>query len=319
MRLASNDDIAAAARRLDGRIVPTPLLASPRLSQTLGLPVSLKAENLQHTGSFKVRGVLNALLSRQERGDLPRGVTTFSAGNHAAATAFAANALGLPSVVCMPHGAVVTKVEAVRRYGGDIVFTDDLLGTCQEIARDRGYELLHPFDDPDVIAGQGTVGAELVRDAPDVGLVLVPVGGGGLISGVAAAVKATLPGARVIGVEPVTANAMSHALRTGTPAPLPHRPVSIADGLAAPFAGEHTLAHVHKFVDDVVELPEEAILPAWWELLDASKLLVEPSAAVGLAALRSNLVDVRPGTPTVLVLSGGNVAPAGLARLTEAV
>jgi threonine dehydratase len=317
MRLATNDDIAAAATRLDGRIVRTPLLPCPRLSQSLGLPILLKAENLQHTGSFKVRGVLNALLVRQARGELPRGVATFSAGNHAAATAFAADALGLPAVVCMPPGAVVTKVEAVRRYGGEIIFTADLLGACQEVARDRGYELLHPFDDLDVIAGQGTVGAELMRDAPDAGLVLVPVGGGGLISGVAAAVKGALPGARVIGVEPVTANAMSYALRIGRAAPLPDRPVSIADGLAAPFAGEHTLAHVRTLVDDVIELPEDAITRAWWELLDASKLLVEPSAAVGLAALRSNLVEVRPGTPTVLVLSGGNVAPAGLARLAE--
>jgi threonine dehydratase len=317
MHLTTSDDIRAAARRLHGRVAPTPVLPCPRLSEALGLPVWLKAENLQHAGSFKIRGVLNALLARQERAELPAGVTTFSAGNHAAATAYAARALGLPSIVCMPHGAVVTKVEAVRRYGGEPVFTDDLLGTCRDIARDRGYELLHPFDDPDVIAGQGTVGAELIRDVPDAKVVLVPVGGGGLISGVAAAVKAASPGTRVVGVEPVTANAMSHALRTGIPAPLPNRPVSVADGLAAPFAGEHTLAHVRELVDDVVELPEDSIVPAWWELLDASKLLVEPSAAVGLAALRSELVKVRPGTPTVLVLSGGNVAPAGLARLTE--
>ncbi|GAA5190507.1 threonine/serine dehydratase [Rugosimonospora acidiphila] len=323
MRLVSIDDIAAAAARLNGRIVPTPLLPSSRLSQTLGVPVAVKAENLQHAGSFKVRGVFNALLARQSRGELPKGVATFSAGNHAAATAFGGSALGLPVVVCMPPNAVVTKVESVRRYGGEIVFTDDLFGTCQEVARERGYALLHPFDDPDIIAGQGTVGAEIIRDAPDADLVLVPVGGGGLISGVAAAVKGLRPGARVIGVEPVTSNAMTYALRMDAPAPLPSRPVSIADGLTAPFAGEHTLAHVRALVDEIIEIPEDAILRAWWELLDASKLLVEPSAAVGLAALRSGLVDPTAGATgtgtgtTVLVLSGGNVAPAGLARLDK--
>lgn len=315
MRLVNGEDITTAANRLDGRIVRTPLVPCPRLSESLGLRIVLKAENLQHTGSFKVRGVFNALLARFDRGDVPSGVATFSAGNHAAAVAFAGRALGLPVVVCMPPHAVVTKVEAVRRYGGEIVFTDDLLGTCNKVAADRGYELLHPFDDLDVIAGQGTVGAELIQDTSDAGLVLVPVGGGGLISGVAAAVKSALPDARVVGAEPLTANAMSHALRVGAAEPLPERPVSIADGLTAPFAGEHTLAHTRQFVDGVVELPEDAIKQAWWELLDSSKLLVEPSAAAGLAALRLGLVEVPPDTTVVLVVSGGNVAPATLAAL----
>ncbi|RKR87320.1 threonine dehydratase [Micromonospora pisi] len=334
MRLVSSPDITSAVSRLAGRIVRTPLVESPRLGDSLGLRVLLKAENLQHTGSFKVRGVLNALLARRARGELPAGVATFSAGNHAAATAFGGRALGLPVVVCMPPGAVVTKVEAVRRYGGEIIFTDDLLGTCQSVARERGYAILHPFDDPDVIAGQATVGAELLHQAAEVtppvdelppaeparepapvDVVLVPVGGGGLISGVAAAVRAASPSTRVVGVEPVTANAMTYALRLGTPTPLPQRPVSLADGLAAPFAGVHTLAHVRELVDEVVEVPEEAIRPAWWELLDSGKLLVEPSAAVGLAALRHGLVRTRPGETVALVLSGGNVAPASLAGL----
>ena len=317
MELVTPGDIAAAAARLDGLVVRTPLLDCPRLSDEFGVRVRLKAENLQHTGSFKVRGALNALLVRRAEGRLPAGVTAFSAGNHAAATAFAARRLGLSSVVCMPPGAVVTKVEAVRRYGGEIVFTGDLLGTCQAIADERGYALLHPFDDPDVIAGQGTVGAEILADvAPDgPGLVLVPVGGGGLISGVAAAVKPPAPATRIVGVEPDGSNAVTYALRTGAPTPLPERPVSLADGLTAPFAGRHTLAHVRKLVDEVVEVPEESIRAAWWALLDATKLLVEPSAAVSLAALRLGLVNPGPGDTVVLVLSGGNVAPATLGAL----
>ncbi|MEU6076869.1 pyridoxal-phosphate dependent enzyme [Micromonospora sp. NPDC047074] len=314
MRLTSMDDIAAAEQRLGGQVVRTPLLPCPRLGDPLGLDLAVKAENLQHTGSFKVRGVLNALLARIEREGKPAGLTAFSAGNHAAAVAFAGHAFGLPTVVCMPPHAVPTKIEAVRRYGGEVVLTDDLLGTCQALAAERGYHLLHPFDDPDVIAGQATVGREILADGPPPALVVVPVGGGGLISGVAAAVRSAVPTARVVGVEPVTANAVGHALRTDGAA-LATPPTSIADGLAAPFAGRHTLAHVRALVDGMVEVSEEEIRSAWWELLDATKLLVEPSAAVTLAALRAGLVDAGPGTRTVLVLSGGNVSPATLASL----
>jgi threo-3-hydroxy-L-aspartate ammonia-lyase len=309
-------DIARAAARIDDWTVRTPLLACPRLSESLGLDVRLKAENLQHTGSFKARGAFNALLSRREEGQSIAGVAAFSAGNHAMATAYAGRALGLPTVVCMPPHAVVTKIEAVRRWGGEVILTDDLLGTCRAVAAERGYQLLHPFNDPAVIAGQATVGAEIVASgfAPDV--VLVPVGGGGLISGIAAAVKLALPDARVIGAEPVTANAMSHALRVGTAEPPPQRPQSMADGLAAPFAGELALEYVKSYVDSVVEVEESDIPAAWWEMLDQTKLLVEPSAAVPLAALRSGAVKIEPGQRVVFVISGGNTSPAALGALT---
>lgn len=313
--LVASVDVAAAAARLTGRVVRTPLLFAERLSEDLGLVVLLKAENLQYTGSFKARGAQNALRARAERGQRPAGVATFSAGNHAAAAAFAGRSLGLPVVVCMPPGAVEVKVAAVERYGGEVVFTDDLVGTCQALAVERGYTLLHPFDDLDVIAGAGTVGAELVADAGAVDLVLVPVGGGGLISGVAAAVKQTSPATRVIGVEPATANAVTHGQRHGALVPLPTRPLSLADGLTAPYVGRHNLAHIDEYVDAVIEVPERAIERAWWELLDTSKLLVEPSAAVGLAALRQHTIQADPGARVALVLSGGNVAPATLARL----
>ncbi|RZU77261.1 threonine dehydratase [Micromonospora kangleipakensis] len=314
MRLVTGDDITAAEKRLDGRVVRTPLLAAPALSAELGLRISVKAENLQHTGSFKARGAMNALLARAEREGMPAGLVAFSAGNHAIAVAFVGRAFALPTVVCMPPGAVPTKLDAVRRLGAEVVLTHDLLDTAQGLAAERGYHLLPPFDDPDVIAGQATIGRELLADGPAPALVLVPVGGGGLISGIAAAVKEASPTTRIVGVEPDGANAMSYALRTGTPTP-PVRPASVADGLAAPFAGRHTLAHVRALVDDLVEVPEESILPAWSDLLDATKLLIEPAAAVTLAALRAGLVEVAPGDRTVLVLSGGNVAPSRLATL----
>ncbi|MFJ6196314.1 threonine/serine dehydratase [Micromonospora sp. NPDC092111] len=314
MRLTSVDDIVAAERRLAGRIVRTPLLPCPRLGDEFGLDVAVKAENLQHTGSFKTRGAFNALLALAERQGMPPGLAAFSAGNHAMAVAFAGHTFGLPTVVCMPPHAVPTKIEAVRRWGGEVVLTDDLLTTCRTLAEQRGYHLLPPFDDPDVIAGQATVGREILADGPPPGLVLVPVGGGGLISGVAAAIRAAVPTARIVGVEPATANVVGHALRTGGGIPAA-RPVSMADGLAAPFAGRLTLAHVAELVDDLVEVSEEEIRPAWRDLLDVTRLPVEPAAAVTLAALRAGRVTAAPGTRTVLVLSGGNVSPALLATL----
>ena len=305
------EDARAAAARVADRIVRTPLLEVDRLSAELGSRVFVKAENLQHAGSFKIRGVLNALLRKEEQGNLPRGVVTFSAGNHAAATACAGRLLGLRVIVCMPPAAVPAKVDAVRRYGGEIVFTASLPADAEALAEQHGFPVLHPFDDLDVIAGQATVGLEIAEElTPD--LVVVPVGGGGLISGVAAAVKALAPRATVIGVEPVTAAAMTYALRVGEAKPLPERPVSLADGLTAPFAGAHTLAHVQKYVDQVVVVDEDAIRDAWWPMIDTTKLLVEPSATVGLAAVRAGLVTPPAGGVTVFVLSGGNTSLAGL-------
>ncbi|MEV6798112.1 threonine/serine dehydratase [Micromonospora rifamycinica] len=314
MRLTSVDDVLAAERRLAGRIVRTPLLPCPQLSDECGLDIAVKAENLQHTGSFKVRGALNALLALAERQAVPAGLTAFSAGNHAMAVAFAGRSFGLPTVVCMPPTAVPTKIEAVRRWGGEVVLTDDLLATCEQITAERGYHLLPPFDDPDVIAGQATLGRELLADGPPPGLVLVPVGGGGLISGVATAVRAAVPTARIVGVEPATANVVGYALR-GDGATPATRPVSMADGLAAPFAGRLTLAHVRELVDDLVEVTEADIRTAWWDLMAATRLLLEPASAVTLAALRTGRVTAAPGTRTILVLSGGNVSPALLSTL----
>ena len=314
--LIGADDIERAARRLDPLIEHTQLRECAALSRRLGARVLVKAENLQHTGSFKARGVLNALLTWREADDLPAGIATFSAGNHAAAVSHATSRLGIPAVVCMPPTAVATKVAAVRSYGGEILFTDDLAGACHEVMAERGYRLLHPFDNLDIIAGHGTAGLEILAGCPAPDLVVVPVGGGGLISGVAAAIKARCPDARVVGVEPTGANAMTYALRMGAPEPLPERPKSIADGLTAPFAGRHTLAHVQAYVDEVVEIDEQSIVDAWWPLMDASKMLLEPSAAVGLGAILAGSVTYAEGATIVLVLSGGNTSPETLGRLT---
>jgi threo-3-hydroxy-L-aspartate ammonia-lyase len=315
--LVDMNDIERAAGRLRGLVRHTPTWSCERLSEQTGARVFVKAENLQHAGSFKVRGTFNTLLSWRECGDLPSGVATFSAGNHAAAVAYATSRLGIPAVVCMPPGAVASKVAAVRRYGAELVFTEDLPGTCHQIMAERGYRLLHPFDDPLVIAGHGTAGTELLAKVPTPDLVLVPVGGGGLISGIATAIKARSPVTRVVGVEPAVSPAVSLALRHGGPVPLPGHAISIADGLCPPFTGDRPFAHIQAFVDEVVEISEEAILPAWWHLLDATKLLAEPSAAVGLAAMLSDAVSWPADATVVLVVSGGNTSPDGLRRLAQ--
>lgn len=305
MSLVTNEEITAAARRIDGLVVRTPLLECERLSSEFGCRVLIKPENLQHTGSFKPRGALNTLLSWRESGQLPDRVVSFSAGNHAA-VAYAGRKLGVRAVVSMPTNALPSKVDNVHRYGGEIVPTDDLMGTCAELADRYGCPKLYPFDMPEIIAGQGTVGAEICADEPEPDIVLVPVGGGGLISGIATAVKSAAPRARVIGVESEASDAMGSAWRAGEVVRLAGSAQTIADGLAAPFAGEHTLAQAKAHVDDMVTVPERSIAEAWPELISATKLVLEPSAVVGLAALRTGAVAVRPDVVVVLAASGGN-------------
>lgn len=306
MELVTVDDVRTAAKRIDGLVVRTPLLECEQLSTELGCRVLIKAESLQHTGSFKPRGVLNTMLSWQERGELPEGVVGFSAGNHAAALAYAGNRLGVRAVVSMPTDANPSKVDNVRRYGGQIVPSDDLMGTCAELGERYGWPALYPFDMPEVIAGQGTVGLEICADEPEPDLVLVPVGGGGLIAGIATAVKASSPSTVVIGVEPSESNALGQAMRAGEVVRLPAGQRTVADGLAAPFAGVHTLAQARAYVDQLCEVSEHDIEESWPLMVRASRLVLEPSAAVGLAALRSGAVEVPRGGVVVLVASGGN-------------
>ncbi|AEF42645.1 threonine ammonia-lyase [Hoyosella subflava] len=315
MTLVTVDDVRGAATRIASDVIRTPLLPCARLSDELGLRVLIKPESLQNTGSFKVRGALNTLLTWKENGTLPEGVVGFSAGNHAAAVAFAGQRLGVKAIIAMPHDAVESKVINVRRYGGEIVPTDDLLGTTEELAAQYGYPALLPFNLPEVIAGQGTVGLEIAEDAQDAAAVIVPVGGGGLISGIGAAVTALAPSMRVIGVEPEVSNALSLAMTHGEVRELPRAARTIADGLAAPRAGNHTLENALAYVDEMAVVSENAIGEAWADLADSAKLIVEPAAAVGLAALRSGAVSLPAGSTVVLVVSGGN---ADLVKLAQA-
>jgi threonine dehydratase len=302
------ETIRAARERIGRRVHRTPLLRSSQLGAQTGTRLWFKAEALQKTGSFKVRGVFNRIAQMSEA-ERSRGLITISAGNHAQAVAYAACVEGVRATVVMPAHASPAKVEASRAYGADVVLHGDVFAAfarMQELLDEHGYTLLHPFDDEAVIAGHGSAGLEILEDLPDVDVVIVPIGGGGLISGIAAAIKLQRPLVRIIGVEPEGAATMSMALAAGEVVRL-DRIVTIADGLAPPSAGEATLAHVTAFVDEVVTVTDPEIVRAMALIMTRTKLFVEPSGAAGLAALLSSRVQTSPDQRVVVVASGGNI------------
>ena len=303
--LVTAEDIAAAHRIIDRRIRRTPMMHSVQLSDRLGFTLHLKLENFQKTGSFKVRGALNRIagLTADER---KRGVVTMSAGNHGQGVAFAAREMGTHATIVMPATAVKSKVEATKNYGGEVVQTDaDLVGTMQTIQAKRNLVAVSPFDDPAIIAGAGTVGDEILDDMPQVDVILVGVGGGGILSGLGVAARARRPEIRVIGVEPEGANTMRLSVDRGSPQKIA-KAVTVADGLAAPMAGELTYAHVHQLALEIVTVPDRAIVDAMWTIIERCKVLAEPAAAAGLAALLMGAVKVEPGASVVCVVTGGN-------------
>ncbi len=309
-------DVLAAREAIAGRLHRTPLTGSAALGALLGVPCFLKLENLQKTGSFKPRGVLTkiAALSEAERA---RGLIAASAGNHAQAVAWAATAAGLHATVVMPETAPAAKLAATRAYGGTIVTEPSTLTVFQRayaLADEHGYTLVHAFDDPAVLAGQGTVGLEILEDLPEAGTIVVPIGGGGLLGGVAVAIKSQRPGVRIVGVEPEGAPAMWRSRASGQPERL-DRITTIADGLSAPFAGALPFEIVQRYVDDVVLVTDDEIRAAMVLILERCKLLAEPAGAAGLAALLSGAIPVRPGEPTVVIVSGGNIDAARLATV----
>ena len=310
-KLVTAADIASAAKKLDKVAVHTPLLPAPYL----GDEAWLKPEMLQRGGAFKLRGAYN-FLSRLSPKVRARGVVAPSSGNHAQAVALAAKLLGAPAIVVMPTTVTAAKRSGAERLGARVELagttTADRMERALEIVKEEGATLVPPYDDRLIIAGQGTVGLEIVRDLPGVTMVLVPVGGGGLSAGVAAAVKLRKPKVRVIGVEPKGAPKLSRARAAGLPVKL-DRTSSIADGLLAVEIGHLTFAHHQRYIDDVVVVEDEAMRRAMRMLLDRGKIVAEPSGAVTAAALLEGLV--KPSGPVVAVLSGGNIEWDGLAPL----
>lgn len=313
--LVQVSDIEVARKGLSGVLRATPTERSATFSNLCGRPVLLKAEHLQRTGSFKIRGAYHLISHLDPSEDL---VVAASAGNHAQGVALAATLLGKRSVIFMPSGAPLTKVQATRGYGAEIrlghVLVDDCITEAKAWATEHGGRFVPPFDDPQIIAGQGTLGLELADEAPGAGVVLVPVGGGGLLAGVAVALRARLPGIRIIGVEAAGAASMRASLDAFAPTGF-HPVRTIADGIAIKSPSALTLAHAHALVDDVISVNDDEIGRALLLLLERAKQVVEPSGAVGLAALLAGKV---PGTdPAVAILSGGNVDPLMLGRLVH--
>jgi threonine dehydratase len=291
----------------------TPVLPSATLSERAGgANVLLKAESLQRTGSFKIRGALNKLAAVGE--GCSRGVVCGSAGNHAQALAFAAQARGVPCEVFMPADASIGKAEAAQALGATVrlagAAVDDCVAAARERAAETGMVFVHPFDDPDVVAGQGTLGLELLDDVPDLAKVVVPIGGGGLSSGVAIAVKSARPDVEVVGVQAETVAPFPASLRAGEPVDAPQA-LTIADGIAVKRPGTLTLELIKQWVDDVVVVAEDDIAEAMVMLMEKAKLVVEGAGAVGVAALLSGTTKAAADGATVVVLSGGNV-DAGL-------
>lgn len=317
--------VLAAREVIAGRVHRTPLLSSKAAAAALergtgtrvaGDRIYLKAEHLQKTGSFKTRGMTArvAALTADERG---RGIITFSAGNAAQGYAYAGAALGVPVTVVMPAAAVRSKVDAAAGYGARVILEGEHFGAVyaamERIRDEEGLVLCHPFDDPDVVAGHGSAGLEILEDLPDVDVVVVGIGGGGLISGIALALKEQRPSVRVYGVEPETSDAISQALAAGHPVRI--QAASVADGLNAPFAGELTLAMIRRYVDDVIRIDDATILAGLRFALERTKQVIEPAGAAALAATLFGRVPVRDGDRVAAVLSGGNVEVGRLGEL----
>ena len=310
------DDVRSAADRIAPYIHRTPLFDSATLSRLTGTKLGLKAENLQRTGAFKARGALNAVLnlSSEQR---ERGVITLSAGNHGQGLAYAAKIAGVRCVVFMPENAVPTKVAAVKEYGAEARFApsmETVFAAMDEYRNAHGLHYVHPFGDPDIIAGQGTVGLEIMEDSPETDTIAVCVGGGGLLAGIAVAAKAMDPAVRIVGVEPEGAPAVTRSLIAGYPVTI-EKITTVADGLAAPFAAPTSQRLIERLVDDVVIVTDDEILDAMRLLLERTKLLVEPAGAAATAALLTGKAGVKPGSRVVATLSGGNFDFEKLKRL----
>jgi threonine dehydratase len=303
----SLEDICAAAARIAPYVVRTPTIFCERLSDTLGCRVHFKAENLQHIGAFKARGATNAVMLLSEE-EAARGVVTHSSGNHAAALARAAMLRKIPAYVVMPSNSATNKIAAVRAYGVEPVFCEPTaqsrFETAEKLRQATGATLVHPYDYAPVMAGQGTVGLELLEQVEEIDTVIVPVGGGGLLSGVLTAIKSLHPAIKVIAAEPEWADDAARSLKSGR-IEMPTRYDSIADGLRTPL-GEQPFTIIRELLDDIILVSEEAIRTATRSIAETAHLVVEPSGAVAFAALSSS-ADRFAGQNVATIISGGNI------------
>ena len=311
------DDVARAHERIKGKAHRTPVLSSATVDALTGATVFFKPENLQRMGAFKFRGAYNAL-SQLSTDEKKRGVVAFSSGNHAQAVALAGRLLGVPRVIVMPADAPKVKVDATKGYGAEVVLYEknqDREEVARKISSERGLSLIPPYDHPHIIAGQGTAAKELIEDAGPLDLLLVPCGGGGLLSGCALAAKHLNPGCRVIGVEPAAGDDATRSFRTRTLQTVKN-PDTIADGARTPSLGKITYPLVMRYVDDMLTVTDAELLKSMFFLWERMKIVVEPTGALAACALLEKKLDAK-GKRVGVVLSGGNVDLAWAARMLK--
>lgn len=312
------DMIRQARERIAPYIYETPLLRLPALEERLGCKVYVKCENMQKTNAFKLRGAMNRLLTLPEE-ELKKGVVTASSGNHGKATAYAAHLLGVPACVVLPDTAPKVKVEGIRSYGAEVVFSAPAAryAVAAEQAEKKGYTLISPFDDYELMAGQGTAGLEILDQLPQVDTVVVPIGGGGLIGGVSTAIKETNPKVRVVGVEPANVCRYTQSIAAGKRVKLPDDSHSVADGTQTLCPGERNFPIVCRNVDQIVTVEEEYILKATKLLLTQGKILAEITSAQVIGAALQGKIAFRPDEKVVFLLSGGNIGMDQFAKFQE--
>ena len=314
--MISVEKVKHAAKMMKGKVIRTPLIYSPSLSEMFGGEIYLKLENLQKTGSFKIRGAMHYLLTNKERIG-PGGVVAASAGNHAQGVALAASQANIPATIIMPEWASISKQEATRGYGGEIVIEGKSLGESLKKAEEMALEgkiFIHPFNDPDIITGQGTIALEIIEDLKKIDMIIVPVGGGGLISGIASFVKSMIPTIKVIGVQSAACPSAYESYYRGKITKVSSQ-YSIADGISVKQVGALNFEIIRKFVDDVVLVEEDQIAAAILLLLERKKILAEGSGAVSLAALLNGSIKISRRNRVVLLISGGNVDSSLLGRI----
>lgn len=314
-------DIQNARNILEGIIIPTPILYDEKLSKEIGAEIYLKAESLQRSGSFKPRGAYNKI-SRMTDAEKMRGVIAPSVGNHAQGVALAARLQGIKAVIVMPKFAPLTKITATKNFGAEVILHgetfDEAAAHARELQVQHNFIYVHAFDDDAIIAGQGTIGLEIVEDLPDATVIVVPIGGGGLISGIAIAVKNLLPEVRVIGVQAENVAPVNKILQAGKSVEIPFQP-TIADGIAVKHPGEKTLAIISELVDEIVEVSEEEIARGIFHCMQNNRLVVEGAGAAGVAALLAKKVPVGSNDTVCTILCGGNIDANLLTRILEQV
>ncbi|MFL2999165.1 MAG: threonine/serine dehydratase [Cytophagales bacterium] len=308
MNYPSLDNFNSVLKRISPYINKTPIISSSSLNDMFDLDIFFKLELMQKTGSFKSRGAINKVLQLSED-ERSRGVVAISAGNHAQATSWACSQFGIKSKIVMPHTASQSKIEATESYGGEVILTKDkMMDTCQKLIDEENLSFVHPFDDLDILMGQGTVSLEVINEIKNLEYAFISIGGGGLISGMACVLKQINPKIKIIGVEPINSNVMTNSIKSGKPEIFDTiNNKTIADTLAAPFAGKITFEYVKKYVDDIINVSEDEMIESLRMMIERLKIVPEPSASACFVPIVFNKLNIPSKTKCLVVVCGGNI------------